>query len=234
MHALHAAANCRLDRGRLRQHALGQSTVLAETLQPRQIDIGDQRCGIPAILEDAGSTGHEYQLLGIQRCRQRRGHGVRVDVQQRAGFVRRQRADDRHEAARELRAQHVRIDGFDVADEAVVDRARIDARHFDGRSLVRANQSSIDAADAHRRQVDVTACGQYSRVDLPVQHHRCDLEGRLVGHPAPFDELRLDAQALCQFGRLRATAVNEHDAYPEFVQDADLLHEIACRLARGE
>ena len=68
-----------------------------------------------------GSAGGEDELLRFERDGQRRGDGVRVDVEKRSRAVGGQRGDDRQEAEAELFFEDVDFDTLDVADEAEVD-----------------------------------------------------------------------------------------------------------------
>ena len=87
MHAFDAAVDRRLDRIGFRQHAVGQRAVLPQLLQARQIDIRNQRLRVIPVGQDARRARDQNEFLGIQRRRQRRSHGVRIDIQQRARFV---------------------------------------------------------------------------------------------------------------------------------------------------
>ena len=140
-------------------------------------------------------------------------------------LVGRQRADDRYQAVFELGAQHVRIHRVDIADEPVVHRSAVMSGDTDRRTLVRANQAGVHAADTDRWQVDIPAGGQNACVDLPIEHHGRHFQCMFVGDPTALDELRRHAQRRGQFRRLRPAAVHQHDANADLVQDGDLLNQ---------
>ena len=171
-------------------------------------------------------------MSSVEFGRDRGGHRVGVDVEQGAGFVAGQRADDRHEPIVELLPQNVRLDGVYVADEAVVDR--IGALALDGRTPMRSNQAGVDAADTDRGNLQVTAGCKHPGIDLPVQNHHRDVERRTVRHAPTVDERRVEPEFRREFGRLRTTAMNQNHAYADLVQDADLFHQRACLNGIGE
>ena len=89
---------------------------------PAQIRIGDERARVIDAAENPGRAGAQDQLLRLQRRADGRRHGVGVDIEQRPGFIRRQRAHHRHEAVVEEFAEHGGVDRVDVADETEVDQ----------------------------------------------------------------------------------------------------------------
>ena len=121
VHAAHAAANRKLDRLGLGQHAVGDAAGIAQARQSGQVGVGDDRRRIVNALEDAGRAGAQDQLFGAQRRADGRGHGVGVDVEQRALVIGRQRTDHRHQPVVQVLADDADVDRIDVADETEVD-----------------------------------------------------------------------------------------------------------------
>jgi hypothetical protein len=99
---------------------------------------------------------------------------------------------------------------------------------------VSTHQSRVYATDAYRIDVEIAADTQNPRIDQAVEHHRCDIDGFLVGYPTTLDHSRLYTQRLRDFGRLRAASVNHHDPHTEVVQDRDLLDEDPSGFRVGE
>ena len=88
MHAAHAAADRRLDRRGLRQHAVLEAARFLEPLEPGEVGVGDERARVVAALEDARRARAEDQLLRAQRGTDGGGDRVGVDIEHDAGIVR--------------------------------------------------------------------------------------------------------------------------------------------------
>src|SRR5688500_14433687 len=98
MYAAYTAADRVFDRFRLRQHAVDDALLFAQALEAVEIGVRDDRGRIVDTLENARRARAQHEFLGRQRRTDGGGHGVRIDVEQRALVVGRQWADDRHEA----------------------------------------------------------------------------------------------------------------------------------------
>ena len=133
---------------------------------------------------------------------------------------------DRHEAVVEQLLDDRGVDGVDVADESVVHRLA-GVGELDRRTLVRADQARVDAADADRVDVHLAAERQQLGVDEAVEHHGGGVDGLLVGDAPALHHARGHAQRLGDFRELRTAAVHEHHAHAEVMKDGDLLDEAA-------
>ena len=233
VHAPHAAADRVLDGLGLRQHALGDAALLAQALQAAYVRVGDERARVGEVAEDPRGAGAQDQLLGAERRAQRRRHGIGIDVEQRAGLVRRQRAHDRHQAVVEELAQHRGVHRVDVADEAEVDQLAL-APHAQRRALVRAHQARVHAADADGVELQVAAQGEDARVDETVEDHRGHVDRLLVRDAPSLDHARRHPERGGQLGQLWAAAVHQHDAHAEVMQDRDLLDQRARSVRVGK
>jgi hypothetical protein len=90
---------------------------------------------------------------------------------------------------------------------------------------VRADKARVDSGYADGRDLQVTTGRQHTRIDLAIEHHRRYVEGLAIGNATAIDERCVHAKRRRQLSRLPAATVNQYDADPHLVQDADLFHE---------
>ena len=188
--------------------------------------------GSSQVAEDAGRAGAQDQLLRRERRADGRGDGVGVDVEQRAGAIRRQRAHHRHQAVVEQLAQHRGVDRLDVADEAVSRPARRCPRPAPARARwARTRPASTPlmptasmSRSRHMPSIRVLIS--------PFSTMAVTSIALLVGDaPALRPCASGTPSARRHLGELRAAAVHQHDAHAEVVQDRDLLDQRARRAA---
>ena len=122
---------------------------------------------------------------------------------------------------------------MNVADEAEVDRGFF-LVHDHRRALRRFDEPGIDATDPNGGYLKVTARREDAGVDEPIQNHRRHFERFLVGDAPALDHAGVDAERFRELGRLRPSAVNEHDTDPELMQERNLFDEGAGRRLAGE
>ncbi len=114
---------------------------------------------------------------------------------------------------------HADVDALDASDETDVLTA---GRGAPGD----AEQRAVVAAEADRG-LAVTAEAQHDLlVDLADEHHLRDLDGVLVGHAQPADELHGQAETLHVAGDLGAAAVHDDRVQADVLEQ----HDVACEL----
>ena len=122
---------------------------------------------------------------------------------------------------------------IDIADQPKVDD--FTAGHGHGCAPMSLHEPAVDTADADRRDAELAARREQSRIDQAVQHHAGRIDRGRIGDAATLHHAGLDAEPRRDLVELRTTAVHQHHAYAEVVQDRDLLDERAHRhrIAKG-
>ena len=101
-----------------------------------------------------------------------------------------------------------------------------------GRALHRVDpeQQPVVAAQPHRRLAVAVDAQHDVLVDLADEHHLGHLDGRLVAHPQPADELDRQVQPLHVGGDLRPAAVDHDRVHADVLEEHDVAREVLAQL----
>src|SRR5581483_1631209 len=176
------------------------------------------------VLEETGAVREEDELLRLERDGDVARDAVRVDVEDPALAVRRERADDRDVAAVHELVEQLRVHALDVADVAPVDLL-LGAGDLGARPPLRDDEARVRAGEADAGDVLRLEGREELEVELARVDHLRDLERLVVGHAATRDDRGLVSELLRELGRLRPAAVHDREADAELVEEGAVLAE---------
>jgi hypothetical protein len=96
------------------------------------------------------------------------------------------------------------------------------------------NQTGVNATNTHSGNLQIPTGCQNTGVDLAVQNHCRDIERLCICYAPAVNKPRIYAKRASKLGRLRPTAMYQHDANADLVKYANLFHQIACAGSTGE